>query len=201
MSTLSKSISDYVGKGFNKDLDNQWSRKMSKEEGVKRRSPFDSPPSSTRAATVCTFCKSNGEDEGFVRSHTLRDQNNKVTCPVLQRYTCPICGLKGEHTRSYCPALRSGSKRRSPNQRTKQVKPQGMSLENVNLTQINQSERWETFNDQQKFNYISDAYTSWMAAWARVEAMPNVYCKGCMYQNLAQAMMQDALQLANLRLD
>ena len=56
---------------------------------------------------VCTFCKSNGESEQIYSSHSLKDANDKITCPVLLEYQCPFCGAKGEksHTKKYCPVL------------------------------------------------------------------------------------------------
>lgn len=51
----------------------------------------------------CGFCKTNGEPAEFYKSHKLRDRDNKITCPVLSHYTCPICKVVGRHTASYCP--------------------------------------------------------------------------------------------------
>lgn len=44
----------------------------------------------------CSFCKNNGREESVYKTHT------KLTCPILKKYKCPTCGLKG-HTRRYCP--------------------------------------------------------------------------------------------------
>ena len=56
---------------------------------------------------ICTFCKSNGEPEQVYSSHSLKDFNDKITCPILLEYACPVCGAKGEksHTKKYCPVL------------------------------------------------------------------------------------------------
>lgn len=56
---------------------------------------------------VCTFCKTNGEREEIYTSHSLKDSNDKITCPILMRYSCPVCGASGEqtHTKKYCPQL------------------------------------------------------------------------------------------------
>ena len=53
----------------------------------------------------CVFCKNNGEDEKFYMTHTLKDDNGLVRCPVLLNYVCPICGATGKiaHTIRYCP--------------------------------------------------------------------------------------------------
>lgn len=55
--------------------------------------------------THCVFCKNNGENEDFYMSHTVKDDYDRVTCPVLSAYRCPICGATGPeaHTLKYCP--------------------------------------------------------------------------------------------------
>lgn len=52
----------------------------------------------------CSFCERNGERKSFYMSHKLH-AHGRVTCPILQRYICPLCGATGEsaHTVSYCP--------------------------------------------------------------------------------------------------
>lgn len=54
---------------------------------------------------VCVFCRNNGEKEQFFASHTLKDAQNNVACPVLRLYQCPICHASGDqaHTIKYCP--------------------------------------------------------------------------------------------------
>lgn len=54
----------------------------------------------------CSFCKKNGEDAAFYNNHKLRDENNKICCPILKAYTCPNCHVTGNHTASYCPLKR-----------------------------------------------------------------------------------------------
>ncbi|KAF7219231.1 nanos homolog 2-like [Nothobranchius furzeri] len=56
-------------------------------------------------ASSCSFCKQNGESSKVYRSHKLKSDNGKVLCPVLRKYTCPICKATGDsaHTRKYCP--------------------------------------------------------------------------------------------------
>ena len=55
----------------------------------------------------CTFCRTNGEAEVIFTSHSLKDADGKITCPILMQYSCPVCGASGEktHTKKYCPML------------------------------------------------------------------------------------------------
>lgn len=74
----------------------------------------------------CPFCKKNGEVESFWRSHSLRDENNEVVCPVLKKYTCPICDKTGHHTASYCPQNSLSGKKKtgfSPKRQTTSGRP------------------------------------------------------------------------------
>jgi len=56
-------------------------------------------------ATVCVFCRNNGESREFYSSHTLKDNDGNTTCPILRAYTCPLCKANGDnsHTIKYCP--------------------------------------------------------------------------------------------------
>jgi len=58
----------------------------------------------TNKATVCVFCRNNGESQEFFRSHTLKDADGNTTCPILRAYTCPLCKENGDksHTIKYC---------------------------------------------------------------------------------------------------
>lgn len=78
------------------------------------RSP--SPPSNPRKIKKnhspihpykeCSFCRNNGETKDVYSSHVLKDLKGKVTCPILRKLGCPICGYPGgddSHTRRFCP--------------------------------------------------------------------------------------------------
>jgi len=56
-------------------------------------------------ASECVFCKNNGETAGIYSSHAVKDESGRVTCPILRKYTCPLCGVNGDaaHTLRYCP--------------------------------------------------------------------------------------------------
>lgn len=56
-------------------------------------------------ATVCVFCRNNGESKEFYSSHTLKDNEGNTSCPILRAYTCPLCKANGDnsHTVKYCP--------------------------------------------------------------------------------------------------
>ncbi|XP_038640853.1 nanos homolog 1-like [Scyliorhinus canicula] len=56
---------------------------------------------------ICTFCKQNGEPKHVYTSHVLKDQD-RIVCPVLRGYTCPLCSATGDsaHTKRFCHLLR-----------------------------------------------------------------------------------------------
>lgn len=59
----------------------------------------------SKVKSVCVFCKNNGEQMAVYSSHILKDEAGRVQCPVLRKYTCPLCGVSGDaaHTIRYCP--------------------------------------------------------------------------------------------------
>ena len=54
---------------------------------------------------ACAFCKNNGEASFIYTSHKLKDDEDRILCPILREYTCPNCGASGDnaHTLKYCP--------------------------------------------------------------------------------------------------
>ncbi|XP_072811098.1 nanos homolog 2-like [Vicugna pacos] len=55
-------------------------------------------------ATLCNFCKHNGESRRVYTSHRLKTPGGVVVCPILRHYVCPLCGATGDqaHTLKYC---------------------------------------------------------------------------------------------------
>ncbi|XP_036039401.1 nanos homolog 2 [Onychomys torridus] len=63
------------------------------------------PGGSGSLATLCNFCKHNGESRHVYASHQLKTSEGVVVCPILRHYVCPLCGATGDqaHTLKYCP--------------------------------------------------------------------------------------------------
>ena len=53
----------------------------------------------------CSFCRNNKEVDDWVMSHQLKDSLNRVMCPILRSYICPLCFASGDnaHTLGHCP--------------------------------------------------------------------------------------------------
>uniref|UniRef100_A0A8D8ZK22 Nanos homolog 3 n=1 Tax=Cacopsylla melanoneura TaxID=428564 RepID=A0A8D8ZK22_9HEMI len=53
----------------------------------------------------CVLCFQNNKMKAVYMSHTIKDGNGHVTCPVLYKNVCPYCGATGSlaHTKNYCP--------------------------------------------------------------------------------------------------
>ncbi|KAG8448483.1 hypothetical protein GDO86_015537 [Hymenochirus boettgeri] len=48
----------------------------------------------------------------FYNSHTLKNQQGIIICPVLRKYICPLCGATGDtsHTLKICPFNRRNTR-------------------------------------------------------------------------------------------
>merc|ERR1719192_2299566 len=60
----------------------------------------------------CSLCFHNGEPEDYYSSHNLKTRDGRVvTCPVLRKFVCNICGATGDvaHTLRYCPLNKDGA--------------------------------------------------------------------------------------------
>ncbi|XP_041336387.1 nanos homolog 3-like, partial [Pyrgilauda ruficollis] len=67
-------------------------------------------PPACSAPVACSFCQHNGEAPGVYQSHSLRDAQGRLQCPVLRSYVCPQCGATQDqaHTRRFCPRTHRG---------------------------------------------------------------------------------------------
>ncbi len=48
----------------------------------------------------CVFCYKNGEHPSLYETHTLKDGNGCVQCPILRVLVCPICQATGDKVRA-----------------------------------------------------------------------------------------------------
>ncbi|XP_020378660.1 nanos homolog 1 [Rhincodon typus] len=73
--------------------------------------PAPPPPAAHRTSRakaelqICVFCRNNNESVTLYTTHILKSPDGRVLCPILRRYTCPLCGANGDnaHTIKYCP--------------------------------------------------------------------------------------------------
>lgn len=74
----------------------------SRPQEASKQGPEDYPGS---LATICNFCKHNGESRHVYSSHQLKTPEGVVMCPILRHYVCPLCRATGDqaHTLKYCP--------------------------------------------------------------------------------------------------
>jgi hypothetical protein len=53
----------------------------------------------------CKFCKDSGKNETIYTSHTVKDKNGNVCCPILMTTLCNNCGNFG-HTLKFCKSIK-----------------------------------------------------------------------------------------------
>nr|ACJ22961.1 putative nanos [Episyrphus balteatus] len=89
---------------------NVWKPKTTNIAEYNRKQPkkrYNNNIKSGRYSPVrhCVFCENNNQPHAVVKSHNVRDIHDKVLCPKLRTYICPICKATGDnaHTVKYCP--------------------------------------------------------------------------------------------------
>ncbi|KAF7495169.1 Nanos -like protein 1 [Sarcoptes scabiei] len=57
----------------------------------------------------CAFCKNLPKERSNYQTHWLKDNEKRVTCPILRAFNCPLCNNNGgdnAHTIRFCPVKR-----------------------------------------------------------------------------------------------
>lgn len=70
----------------------------------------------------CSYCKNLPDKQDNYKTHCLKDNQNRIICPVLRNYNCPICRNNGgdqAHTFNYCPKRECGFCKTLPYQQNK----------------------------------------------------------------------------------
>ncbi|XP_075849493.1 nanos homolog 2 [Microcebus murinus] len=86
-------------------LEAQGIGELSPRPQLERDQGLGGPGAGGGPATLCNFCKHNGESRHVYSSHQLKTPEGVVVCPILRHYVCPVCGATGgqAHTLKYCP--------------------------------------------------------------------------------------------------
>lgn len=69
-------------------------------QGKITRSEGERNNQNVMGSKICNFCKRNGDQVQFYTSHNLRE-NGKVTCPILRKHVCELCGATGASGKFY----------------------------------------------------------------------------------------------------
>ncbi|GFY66550.1 nanos-type domain-containing protein [Trichonephila inaurata madagascariensis] len=96
-------------------LGNQHNGQVKQTHGNPVKVPYSKKsikPKSVKSTEICRFCLQNNERPECYSTHQLKDEDGRVTCHVLRKYVCDICGATGDtaHTLSYCPYNKNNKK-------------------------------------------------------------------------------------------